>query len=162
MIVCCTATMFGRYLRCCSQQHSSQTPTNRNVIYMQMADPRRTCGSHIPGHFLSLQLNPTGWVPWQRHLPLHSWFKQFYVSKKFPSFYGTRKFIIEFTRARLNQMNPVHTYPPYFRTTPSNITFPPTPRSSKWSLPFTFSNQNSLCISHLSHVCYMHCPSLPP
>jgi hypothetical protein len=29
------------------------------------------------------------------------------------------------------------------------------PRSSKWSLPFRFSNQNIICISHISHACYM-------
>jgi len=27
--------------------------------------------------------------------------------------------------------------------------------SSTWSLPFRFSNQNIVCISHLSHTCYM-------
>jgi hypothetical protein len=29
------------------------------------------------------------------------------------------------------------------------------PRSSKWSLPFIFPNQNTVCISHLSHLCYL-------
>jgi hypothetical protein len=29
------------------------------------------------------------------------------------------------------------------------------PRSSNWSVPFRFSSQNSVCIYHLSHVCYM-------
>jgi hypothetical protein len=29
-------------------------------------------------------------------------------------------------------------------------------------LPFRFSNQNFVCISHLSHPCYMPCPSHAP
>jgi hypothetical protein len=31
--------------------------------------------------------------------------------------------------------------------------FPSMPRSSEWSLPFRFSDQNIACISHLSHAC---------
>jgi hypothetical protein len=34
--------------------------------------------------------------------------------------------------------------------------------SSKWSLPIRFSNQTIVCISHLSHPCYMPCPPHPP
>jgi len=30
------------------------------------------------------------------------------------------------------------------------------------SLPFRFFNQNTACISHLAHVCYMFLPSHPP
>jgi hypothetical protein len=36
------------------------------------------------------------------------------------------------------------------------------PRFSKPSLPFGFTNQNTVRISHLSHVCYMPYPSHPP
>jgi hypothetical protein len=36
------------------------------------------------------------------------------------------------------------------------------PRSSEWSLPFRFTNKNILCISSLSHACYMSRPSRPP
>jgi hypothetical protein len=36
------------------------------------------------------------------------------------------------------------------------------PRSSKWSLPFRFPNQNIVRISHLSHACYTPRPSHPP
>jgi hypothetical protein len=31
------------------------------------------------------------------------------------------------------------------------------PRSSKWFLPFQFSNQNIVYISHSPHPCYMPC-----
>jgi hypothetical protein len=40
------------------------------------------------------------------------------------------------------QMQTVHTFPTYFPKMHSNIIFPPTPRSSEWSLPFRFSDQN--------------------
>jgi hypothetical protein len=33
------------------------------------------------------------------------------------------------------------------------------PKPSKWSLPFKFSDQSYVYISHLSHACYM-LPSL--
>jgi len=55
----------------------------------------------------------------------------------------------------LSQMNPVHIFPPYFPKIQSNIIFPPTLRSSSWSHPFRFSDQSFLCISHVSHACYM-------
>jgi hypothetical protein len=34
-------------------------------------------------------------------------------------------------------------------------------RSLKWSLPLRNSNENVVCISNLSHVCYMPCTSHP-
>jgi len=46
----------------------------------------------------------------------------------------------------LSQINPVHTFPPYFPTILSNIIFSPMPMSSEWSLPFRFSNQNFVSI----------------
>jgi hypothetical protein len=55
----------------------------------------------------------------------------------------------------LSLMHPVHTFPPYFPNIHSNITIPSTPRSSEWSLPFRFSNQDTVRISRLSHACYM-------
>jgi hypothetical protein len=62
----------------------------------------------------------------------------------------------------LSQMNPVHYFPPYFPTIHSNVTILNMPRSSEWSLPFTFSDQNCLWISHVSHACYMPCQCHPP
>jgi len=49
----------------------------------------------------------------------------------------------------LSQMNPVYTLPPYFFKIPSM------PRSSKCSLPFTFSDQTFGYICHLYHACCM-------
>jgi hypothetical protein len=40
-------------------------------------------------------------------------------------------------------------------------TLPSTPRCFAWSLPFRFSDQNVLCISHFSHACYMLRPCHP-
>jgi hypothetical protein len=42
--------------------------------------------------------------------------------------------------AILNLTNSVHTFPPSFPYIYSNNIFPPTPRSSAWSLPFRFSH----------------------
>jgi len=48
----------------------------------------------------------------------------------------------------LSPMNSVHTYPPYFSTSHSNIIFPSMPRSSKRSHPFTFPDHNSAKSEH--------------
>jgi len=58
----------------------------------------------------------------------------------------------------LRQMYPVHTFPPYFPTINSDV-LPSVPRSSEWSLPFMFLDQNFVCI-HLSHELFMPCPSV--
>jgi len=60
----------------------------------------------------------------------------------------------------LSQLPPLHIFPPYFPKVNSNITLPPTSRSSEWS--FRFSNQNVVCISRLCHACYMSRLSHPP
>jgi hypothetical protein len=62
----------------------------------------------------------------------------------------------------LSHMNPVHTIPPYFPEIHSNIILLSTSRSSEWFLPFRFSDQNFVSISHLSHSWYMPYPSHPP
>jgi len=49
----------------------------------------------------------------------------------------------------LSHINPVHMFPPYFSTIHSNVIFPSTPRSSTWSLPFRFVDENFVCVSHL-------------
>jgi hypothetical protein len=61
----------------------------------------------------------------------------------------------------LRQMNPVHTVPPYLCKIQCNIIFPSMPRSSKWSLPFRFSNQHIVCIFLFPWVCYLPCQSHP-
>jgi hypothetical protein len=55
----------------------------------------------------------------------------------------------------LGQMNPIHTFPSCSPKIHSNIIFLFTRRSSKLSLPFRPFDQNSVCISHLPHACYM-------
>jgi len=57
----------------------------------------------------------------------------------------------------LRQKNPVYNSKYCFTNINSNIIFPSTPRSSTWSFPFKFSNQNFVCISHLYHACHMSC-----
>jgi hypothetical protein len=57
----------------------------------------------------------------------------------------------------LSQTHPFHILPHYFLKIHYNIIFLFIPRSSKWSLPFTFPDQNFLCIYHLFHAYYMPC-----
>jgi hypothetical protein len=48
-----------------------------------------------------------------------------------------------------NQINPIHTLQTYFHKIDFSIILPSTPRSSEWSLPFRFSNQNITRSNHL-------------
>lgn len=57
----------------------------------------------------------------------------------------------------LSQIIPAHTI---FMTHP-NIIFPSIPRSSKYSLPFMFLNQNFLFTSKCCYIWYMTIPSHP-
>jgi len=62
----------------------------------------------------------------------------------------------------LSKMNLVHTLPSSVSMIHSNIIFPSMLRFSKWSLHCRFSNQNIVCIPHLSHMCYIsHSSHLP-
>jgi hypothetical protein len=84
--------------------------------------------------------------------------------KKFPKFYGTRRFISAFTRAhqlslpwtRSTQYTAPH---PYLLKIYFNIIFLSTPKSSKWSLPLRFLHQDPVCTSPISHTCHIpaHC-----
>jgi hypothetical protein len=56
----------------------------------------------------------------------------------------------------LSQMNPIHNLPPHFSNISLNIIVPSTPRFSKWSFPFKFSDRTSL---FYSDSCYMSSPS---
>jgi hypothetical protein len=62
--------------------------------------------------------------------------------KKYPFFYGTRRFNIVFTRDRALSLLYARriqstTSPPYFPKIHSNIILPPMPTSFEWSLPLT-------------------------
>jgi hypothetical protein len=54
----------------------------------------------------------------------------------------------------LSHINPVHNFPSCFSKIHFNIIHTSTPISSKWSLPFGFSDQNFAYIFHTSHSCY--------
>jgi hypothetical protein len=80
----------------------------------------------------------------------------------------TRRFITAFTRARqrsLSWARWIHSTSPspaYLPKVHSNPILPSTPWSSKWSLSFGLSHQNSLHFSPLSHACHMLCPLHSP
>jgi hypothetical protein len=89
------------------------------------------------------------------------------VVKKLPTFHRNRWFITVFTRSRNWSLLwvrkiPVHILAPYFSKIHSNIVLPSTPTSSQLFLPFGFSIQNSVCISHHSNAYYMPRPSHSP
>jgi len=54
----------------------------------------------------------------------------------------------------LTQIHTIHNFPPYFLIIHSNIILPYTPRSSEWSLPYRFSDQNFVFISNFYTACY--------
>jgi hypothetical protein len=83
--------------------------------------------------------------------------------KKFPTFYGTRRLITAFTRARhlsLSWASSIQSMPlSHFLKVHFNIILPSTPGSPKWS-PFLRSpHQNPVCTSLFPHTCYMPRPS---
>jgi len=61
----------------------------------------------------------------------------------------------------MSQIHSDQTFPHYIPMIHPNIIFPPMPRYFVWSLPFTFSNKNFVCVSHLSRAWYMLYPSHP-
>jgi len=65
---------------------------------------------------------------------------------KFLAFYGTWSFITVFTT--VHQWSIPSCSPPCFPEIHSNIILLSTPRSTEWSLPFMYSNQNIVRISH--------------
>jgi len=85
--------------------------------------------------------------------------------KKFPAFYGCRKFFILFTKTPplvtiLNQINPVNTYLTYLFHVHVNIilrlNYP------CGLLTFRSRTPNSTCIFHLSNACYIVRQFNPP
>jgi len=101
-------------------------------------------------------------TPWSRVLLENQ--TGFQLVKKFPTFYGTRRFITCIHNSPppvpiLIQLDPVHTPKSHFLKIHLNIILPTTPGSPKWSLNFGFFHQNPVYASLLPHTCYMPRPS---
>jgi hypothetical protein len=88
-------------------------------------------------------------IPWSR-FPLQT------LSLSYPKnirLYGNPKVHYRFHNSQpflpvFNRINPFHNFLPCISNIHYNIVLPFTPRSSKWSLPFGFSDQNFVCALH--------------
>jgi len=83
--------------------------------------------------------------------------------KKFPSFYGTRRFITALqvpTACPYLEPDQSSPYPTsHFLKIHLNIILPSTPGSPKWSISHRFPHQNPVCTFRSPNTCYVHCPS---
>ena len=100
-------------------------------------------------------------TPWSRVLLEKLTASQ--LLKKFPAFYGTRRFITALTRARrlsLFWATSTQSMPPSnFLKVCFNVILPSTPGSSKWFLSLRSPYQNTVCTAPLPQTCYMPRPS---
>ena len=103
-------------------------------------------------------------IPWSRVLLEKLTGSQ--LVKKFPAFYGTRRFITAFTSARhlslsWRQIDPVHAPASHFLNIYLNPILTSTPGFSKLSLTLKFPRRNPICTPPLPHNCYMTSQSHP-
>ena len=129
--------------------------------YFQTSVPRIMTAPSYKELYSPLTAQPKTWGLNFRYL-LTLWSRAFLENltgfqlvKKFPTFYGTRRFITAVTSARHLDHNPTS----YFLKFHLHIILPSTSWSTKWSLSFRFPHQNPLHASHLPHTRYMPRPS---
>jgi hypothetical protein len=79
------------------------------------------------------------------------------LDNNLPAVYGTRGFIIVFAKMPplVSNTNQPTEFIPHISPYRISCTLPPTPESSKQSLPFTLSDRTFVTIPHLTHACYM-------
>ena len=110
---------------------------------------RNSVGSHLP-------------APWSR--VLLEKLTGFQLVQKFPTFYGSIRFITAFTSARhlsLSWASSIQSIPPtsHFMNINLNIILPSTPGFLKWFLSLRFPHQSPVYTSPLPHTYYMPSPS---
>ena len=111
----------------------------------------RNCYTYLLTYLLTYLISP-----WSRVLLEQLTVLQ--LVKKFPAFYGTRRFITAFTSARqpvpiLSQFNSVHIPTSHFLKIQLNIILPSAPGSPQWSLSLMFPHQKPVHASPIRATC---------
>ena len=108
----------------------------------------------LPNRGVPISYSP---ILWNRLLPEKLTGPQ--LVKKFPAFYGTRRFITVYTSGRhlsLSWASSIQSMPPFpFLKIHFHIIFPSIPRSSKWFFYLQVPHQNPVCTSPVPHMCHI-------
>ena len=114
------------------------------------------CATIYPPYLLTYLLTPWCRVLLEKLTGLQ-------LVKKFPAFYGTRRFITALTSVRhlsLSWASPIQsTYPSHLLQIHPNIIHPSMPRSPQWSLSLRFPHQDPIRPPLLTHTRHMPSPS---
>ena len=126
------------------------TDTYRGLSHWIQENARK-----VTGHFLSYRYFPIHYLSPYRPEHLQK-IAGPHLVKKFPAFYGTRRFITAFTTARhlsLSGARSIHSMPPlHFLNSYFNIILPSTLGFSKWSLSFRFFSTTRYAPLFFLHV----------
>jgi hypothetical protein len=138
--------------------HCLHSPVQRSFTHYTLQNDVPNMRFHIflPFHMKNTLLYTT---PWSTVLPEK--LKRPELLKKFPVFYGTRRFITAFTEPIpiLSQTDPVHAHHPTSRRSILILTSHLCLGLASGLLPSTFLTNTLYVFLVFSHACYIPCPS---